>query len=1172
MVLHTVIFSSVGVCDNGSTSKFQKWVTSNLVPAPTGYCVRSFADSHIEDQNNHSHVWDNAIATLLSMAVGDIDNAGRVADFLASSTVYDSESHGYYQAVSIDKLPPAADDRADWWVKMGQGSGANIALIQYGIASGNEYYVNVAIKRIRQYITWIDAEAIPEFPGLKPQLVRENNYIPFADTPWRWGSRLYKSFEETMEFIMSLHWASIATGETGYDQLAERIFTALVDSYWDVDRAQFYSGAEYVPETRAYVKNSAVSFDVYETAYLGMAAWKELEHAFNKKTGMSKEEWLENKLTTGFDGLIVRGQILEGARFSTAGNKVIGTEPSGATLSILWDISPDTANVWAHEFARLQFDDGSWWAGYDPDTGRPTMLDSGFGFSYDGKLAIAGKLALALLKQNWYKIVTIEGEGRRLGYKTMISGEYRLSGGEFSGHKVEWRQADADRGEWNWRYVYGSDRYNTFDPEIYSRLKVGISRNLTSNLNLSLVSIIDPWAFIGITPDVTIRSNWGDTAKIRLRYWSNTGMTIPEVIRTELGDVLCLPEIDVVEGKTVGTYVRAGWKNQWGQWNTFHIDALPVETKFRPVRKLGIAYVSDNLEVCVLPLTDEYSALSSDDPLGLANHHTWWEQSPWLNRWQPGVVYSEKGVDAFGRGYWSSERSFYTRDSNYERLTFLRGLCLRGRLLSTSVALTIASPMELWDEYDKADNVSGAIRWKLDKVGRWMVGLVHTGRIGFNTHRTDAVNQVTAVDAKIGVCRNTQVRGEVALSDTRTDLTSDWSTGYRGSAFLGGVATDSLRILIGSMTLNLDFASMEKSFYAALASYRNTRSDPWWGRHINFAESELSQGLEGFRLGNGLDIDRDVVSVAAKMSLFGNRLDIPFNSRDVHRHSSGRHIESVFRAEPTYRSVSRKFTCKLFLLYRTLPATRAGIDPLIGELYDLVPLVKGKEYRNELISEGMNPSTFTLSGGFRYASDEKWTMETVYEWTNDYSGFPQAVLAYLATGIEQVATLDGIRLDDPLPTLSMSVLDKNVYPLPPYKYHKVVKGKIGYRPASSLEITLTHTYNEDKFAPGMDDNINHTGAEIGYGLTDRLFLDMRYTFSRVIDLYKQGDMINAHYGKHHNVYAGCGYRFGLWGSINIQYGAGWVHLLRTSRYSAIPWALPTLDTQHLIRIVYSGKW
>jgi hypothetical protein len=81
----------------------------------------------------------------------------------------------------------------------------------------------------------------------------------------------------------------------------------------------------------------------------------------------------------------------------------------------------------------------------------------------------------------WDNTVDSSTTHRKQTWKPRISVEYRISTGIYSGEDVKWCEADADKAEWNWRYTYGKDRYNTFDPRIYNRLKVNFEMNPSSN-------------------------------------------------------------------------------------------------------------------------------------------------------------------------------------------------------------------------------------------------------------------------------------------------------------------------------------------------------------------------------------------------------------------------------------------------------------------------------------------------------------------------------------------------------------------------------------------------------------------------------------------------------------------------------------------------------------------
>lgn len=384
---------------------FLNWANKNSLPTNPGRCVRSFIESRISGQNDHSHTWDNAVWGILSLALDSLFSAKDAADFLSSSRVYNYNCRGYFQAVSIDKIPPRADDTIDWYTKMGHGSGANIFLFQYSEITGDSCYGDTALKRVQNYITWIDTDSIPFFPEITPKKVTENNLIPFADTPWYPTSLLYKSFEETMEFIVSLHWASIFTDDTRYDSLAALIFETILSNYWNPQDSSIFIGSSH--SGGVYVIDSIYAFDVFSTAYLAMSVWPHLEEIFTSQVGMTKEVWFLDRIAHDLNGIIIRGDSLKGTKFSIQGpGNIIGSETSGDILACFWGIADSMANVWKLQFEGIQYGDGSWWAGYNVNTGEPAYFPSGLGFNYDGKPAIAAKLALALSQFNWYDVDT----------------------------------------------------------------------------------------------------------------------------------------------------------------------------------------------------------------------------------------------------------------------------------------------------------------------------------------------------------------------------------------------------------------------------------------------------------------------------------------------------------------------------------------------------------------------------------------------------------------------------------------------------------------------------------------------------------------------------------------------------------------------------------------------
>jgi len=93
----------------------------------------------------------------------------------------------------------------------------------------------------------------------------------------------------------------------------------------------------------------------------------------------------------------------------------------------------------------------------------------------------------------------IEAKGRE-AKAVIFSGEQRLSLGVTS-KDVIWKDANADKigvpREKNWRYLWGDQRHNTYDPGIYDRLKLDMQTQFNNPLNAFMEITIDPWTFIG---------------------------------------------------------------------------------------------------------------------------------------------------------------------------------------------------------------------------------------------------------------------------------------------------------------------------------------------------------------------------------------------------------------------------------------------------------------------------------------------------------------------------------------------------------------------------------------------------------------------------------------------------------------------------------------------------
>jgi hypothetical protein len=206
-----------------------------------------------------------------------------------------------------------------------------------------------------------------------------------------------------------------------------------------------------------------------------------------------------------------------------------------------------------------------------------------------------------------------------------LSGEYRMSFGANTDDFI-WKKANADKEgvprEKNYRYIWGDQRYNTYDEKIYDRVRLDLTTKYPGPLNIGTEITVDPWSFLGHAK-VTVTSTTGnDSVDLNLKYWSNTGKTLNEVYRTDLGNIINLNEIKVINGKTTPAtpFGLTGFATNFNQ-----VPATEIDQTYRPVRKLFADYTQANYKVHVFPISYENEALSTDDPLHLSNNHVYWE-------------------------------------------------------------------------------------------------------------------------------------------------------------------------------------------------------------------------------------------------------------------------------------------------------------------------------------------------------------------------------------------------------------------------------------------------------------------------------------------------------------------------------------------------------------------
>jgi len=759
----------------------------------------------------------------------------------------------------------------------------------------------------------------------------------------------------------------------------------------------------------------------------------------------------------------------------------------------------------------------------------------------------------------------IKSASDRLNHRispSQIHGEYKVALGVTSEDLI-WKKAHGDYNERNFRMVdHNFPKTNTFDTRVYDRLRLAFDTNKDADgLNFHSDITVDPWSFVGKTDKFTVDGDDGDRVELELKYWSGTRGTINETFYTmDKGNGVNALEYKVTDGK-IAPFAFDSRTYEWRP-DTFSMPEKDIDFAFQPIRELWFDLNKEDYKLKVFPFALEDQALSSDDPLGLSNHHIYWEPSPWLDDWVPGHLNTEGSNAGFWRGEWSDTLSFFTRDSDLKRLTALRGASFQGKFGSTDLSMTVASPKGLWQDYEDINVIPGAIRAKTEINDGLTVGLVDTFRVGRDNDKVDSYNNVFGVDASLDLGPMTNVAAEVAISKSEDDRSSSYKTEKNGSA-----AHLVFKKQMGVNNLKVALTHMDESFDPGLSNYRETRKDQFWGRHIHFRKAlegstDLQyEDVEPFRIGDGIDTGRKVINFRFDTKdAVNNKMDNLIDYRLV-RDSDHKYVEGVFREENTFR-INPDWTSKLLFIYHGLPETKGGVDPIY---YDPDT---GEYLRNSKIEEGKDPSLSTYSVGLEYTPDDWISVFGIYENTND-STFatgdnPRSLLNDYGFTTE---TIEG----DTYTKKDRYLYDQDFFDLPPYDRFNIYRMGISLKPSKKLGIDLDYTKNDFKFASGIDDNINHFSTTFRYGFTPKLTGFLKYTFSKAYNLYRLNTSGDLKYQNHHNIFLELNYSVTEHGLLTIQFGEGSV-VSPVWGAAASPYGdfYPTLDTQHILRIYYKG--
>lgn len=747
-----------------------------------------------------------------------------------------------------------------------------------------------------------------------------------------------------------------------------------------------------------------------------------------------------------------------------------------------------------------------------------------------------------------------------------VSGEARSSLG-ITRDDVIAQEANGDLNERNFRILSGPFRYNTFDPRIFSRLRVNLDTDETTNWQLHSNVTMDPWSFVGKTERVTVTGQTPtDSVEVELKWWSATNTAINEAFNTlNNGDSIATPEIETNEGRTVATCVTSAFSN------TFCIPELDIDYTFQPVRWLWTGYKNEVVDWRVMPLALEDQAIGSDDPLALSNHHIYWEPSPWLDQWVPGRVNVGATPDDFTRGRFSDDLSFFTRDSDLTRLTALRGSTLRWGLEDTHFQAAVASPKGLWQDYGSFDTVLGMARLKQEFLDdRFHLGGLHTSRTGYTEGKRDSTNRVYSVDSALSPVEGVKWEGQGAFSNSTQDRTGNFKSNTRGWAWHNALT---VAMLEDHLTSRAFYTHMDEAFDPGLANYFNTRRDRFWGRHLRFKRKPLAwtaaspvspvrwEDIEGARIGDGVDIGRDALGFRLTGSLLDERLQPLFDVRNVHQ-DSGKYIETVWRQETAVKPV-RWLTAKTLFIYHDLPKTTAGIDPF------LIDTDTGQSLANTAITDGQDPSLTTFSVGAEVAPTNVFAVWAIWERTNDSTAATDNFPRGLLNGSSLRTFTDGTQV---IRTTSPFLYGQGFYPQPPYPFFDVFRAGVYVAPIEQLEFAFDATRNEFEHAGQIDDNLNHLGLTTAWAPTKRLVVMGRYVVSWAIDAASMNAGEGAKTASHHSLYGRLTWKTSEDSDLSVEFGEAALGTSLLFTIDPLGDFYPTLDTEHLVRILYSNKF
>ncbi len=189
-------------------------------------------------------------------------------------------------------------------------------------------------------------------------------------------------------------------------------------------------------------------------------------------------------------------------------------------------------------------------------------------------------------------------------------------------------------------------------------------------------------------------------------------------------------------------------------------------------------------------------------------------------------------------------------------------------------------------------------------------------------------------------------------------------------------------------------------------------------------------------------------------------------------------------------------------------------------------------HQRDETSDKKNQDTSTLSVGFQYDFSQWIRLEEIWERTNQYPDYPDRIYDWLT-----------------------------INPAPPYPHYYIVSSRLILAPRDWVEISLENIYNEFEHATTLDDFMNYSGTTIRFWPSSKISANLVYRYSIVADYHRNYKKIG-----HHNVYFDCTYDIFDDAWIKLQFSDLGTYI------EGIGWQSSVLDTQHIIRLVYEGRF